>query len=115
MRIQNLEEGSLAKMISQEAADNGWPCLGEEVRQICQELQIPDINKYRIHKAELQKAIKFSHMEDMMKQFEFSKKLQDIIASDFNNLQPYFSDQNIEGARIKCKIRSKMLKKIPGN
>ena len=62
IRIQNLEEGSLAKMISQEAADNGWPCLGQEVRQICQELKIPDINTYRIHKAELQKALKFSHI-----------------------------------------------------
>ena len=54
-------------------------------------------------------------MEDMMKQFEFSKKLQNIKASDFKNLQPYFSDKNIENARIKFKIRTKMLKKIPGN
>ena len=27
MRIQNLEEGSLAKIVSQETDNNGWPCI----------------------------------------------------------------------------------------
>ena len=115
MRIQCLEEGSLAKMIYQEAEDNGWPGLGKEVRQICRELNIPDINLYRIQKAELQKALKFSHKEDMMKQFQSSKKLEDIKESNFNDIQPYFNDKNIENARIKFRIRTKMLKKVPGN
>ena len=35
--------------------------------------------------------------------------------SDFNDFQPYFNDKNIESARTKFKIRSKMLEKIPGN
>ena len=115
MRIQWLEEGSLAKMIYQEAEDNGWPGLGKEVRQICRELNIPDINLYRIQKAELQKALKFSHKEDMMKQFQSSKKLEDIKESNFDDIQPYFNDKNIENARIKFRIRTKMLKKVPGN
>ena len=51
----------------------------------------------------------------MMKQFDSSKKLQDIKVSDFNNIQPYFSDKNVENARIKFKIRIKLLKKITGN
>ena len=63
MRIQCLEEGSLAKMIYQEAEDNGWPGLGKEVRQICREINIPDIDSYKIQKADLQKALKFSHKE----------------------------------------------------
>ena len=113
MRIQNLEDGSLAKIIDQEAESNGWPGLGNEVRQICRELDIPDINSYRIQKAELQKAIQFSQKKDILKQFESSKKLQDIKESNFDDIQPYFHDKNIENARIKFRIRTKMLKKIP--
>ena len=111
MRIQNLEEGSLAKMVYLEAENNGWPGLGNEMRQICREFDIPDINSYRIQKAELQKAIKCSHKKDMMKQFESSKKLQDIKESNFDDIQPYFYDKNIKNARIKFRIRTQMLKK----
>ena len=114
MRIQNLEDGSLAKIIYQEAESNGWPGLGNEVRQICRELDIPDINSYRIQKAELQKAIQFSHKKDILKQFESSKKLQDIKESNFDDIQPYFHDKNIENARITFRIRTKMLKKSLG-
>ena len=73
MRIQNLEEGSLAKMIYLEAENKGWPGLGNEARQICRELDIPDNNSYRMQKAALQKAIQVSHKKHMMKQFESSK------------------------------------------
>ena len=77
-------------------------------------MKIPDINTYKIHKTELQKAIEASHREDLLKQFETSKKLEDIKNSDFDDVQPYFHDKNIENGRIKFKIRSKMLKKVPG-
>ena len=45
-----LEEGSLARLVYQEAEENGWLGLGMEVRLICKELNMPDINKYRMKK-----------------------------------------------------------------
>ena len=66
-------------------------------------------------KKEVQHAIRVSHYEDMMSQFESSRKLQDIKESDFTGLQPYFNDKNLENSRIKLKIRTKMLDKIPVN
>ena len=66
IRVQNLEEGSLAKLIYEEAEENNWPGLGRETRQICQELQIPDINKNKMLKKHLQLAIQKSHYEGMM-------------------------------------------------
>ena len=57
MRIQSLEDGSLAKVIYQEAEEKGWPGLGSEVREICQELNIEDLNKHIIEKIDIQKAI----------------------------------------------------------
>ena len=51
----------------------------------------------------------------MMNQVQNSKKLEDIKNSDFTKFQTYFNDSNINDARKKFKIRSKMLEKIPGN
>ena len=62
IRVQNLEEGSLVKMIGHEDECNGWPCLGKEVQQICQEIKISDIISLSIHKAKFQKAIQFLHV-----------------------------------------------------
>ena len=68
-----------------------------------------------MRKKDIQKAIRVSHDQDMMNQFESSKKLQDIKNSDFSSLQPYFGDKNLQNARTKFKIRTKMLENIPGN
>ena len=56
-----------------------------------------------------------SHFEDMMTQFESSSKLKNIKNSNFKEMQSYFNDRNLENSRMKFKIRTKMLQKIPGN
>jgi hypothetical protein len=93
----------------------GWPGLGREVRQICQEVGLPDINIQNVLKKDVKKAIQMSHHEDMLGQFENSRKLQDIKNDNFSTLQDYFNDKNLENSRMKFKIRTKMLEKIPGN
>ena len=115
LRIQNLEEGSLAKRMHEEAQKRGWPGLGKEVEDICKQINIPNINIQKVSKTIVQKAVEKSHFEDMMDQFVHSSKLQDIKNCDFKNIQPYFNDRNIENSRIKFKIRTKMLEKVPGN
>ena len=85
MRIQNLEKGSLAKVIYQEAEDLGWPGLGREVRHICKVINIPDLNRHRMMKKEVQQAIRVSHYKDMLSQFD----------------SPYFNDKNLENSRMK--------------
>ena len=51
----------------------------------------------------------------MIAKFESAKKLKDIKDDDFRQIQRYFNDKNIFNARLKFKIRSKMVDKIPGN
>jgi hypothetical protein len=114
-QIKSLPEGSLAQITYLEAESRGWPGLGQEVRQICLKIGIPDLNKYVIRKQEIQKAIQKSHYDDMMGMFEGSSKLQDIKNDDFRQIQEYFNDKNLETARTKFKIRTKMLENIPGN
>jgi hypothetical protein len=67
IRIQNLEEGSLALKVYEEAEKQGWPGLGKDVRNICKEIKLPDINLHRISKEDVQKAISNSHFEDILR------------------------------------------------
>ena len=94
----------MAKNIYVEAEANSWPGLGSEVREICKELKIEDLDKYSLTKEEIQQAVEKSHREDMMSQFEHSSKLQDIKNCDFSTYQTYFNDKSIENARSKFKI-----------
>ena len=115
IQIKALPDRSLAKVAYQEAESRVWPGLGQEVRQICANIGLSDINKYQVRKPDIQKAIKASHYKDMMSLFEGSSKLEDIKHDNFRVFQSYFNDKNLETARMKFKIRTKMLEKIPGN
>ena len=76
IRIQSLEEGSLAKTVHDAAEDRGWPGLGREVKEICRYIGMPDLNKHKFRKQEIKKAIETSHYKDMMSKFEDSKKIE---------------------------------------
>ena len=51
----------------------------------------------------------------MLQQFENSKKLKDIKDDNFRGLQDYFHDKNLTNARMKFKIRTKMVENVPAN
>ena len=53
--------------------------------------------------------------EKIFKEISLSHKLKDLIYEDFNGYAEYFKDKNIQDARIKFRIRTKMLKNIPTN
>jgi hypothetical protein len=108
-RIKALPEGSLAKITHEEAQLRGWPGLGRDVEKICTNIGIPNINNHNISKRDIQKAIRNSHYEYLMGQFEGSRKLQDIQNDDFTKIQDYFNDKNLNNARMIFKIRTKML------
>ena len=51
----------------------------------------------------------------MLSQFEASKKLEYIKNDNFRQMEEYFRDKNIVNARMKFKIRSKVVEKITEN
>ena len=65
--------------------------------------------------SEIQDAIFEAHHSSLLCQFETSKKLEAIKNDNFRQMQQYFNDKNLANARLKFKIRSKMVDKIPGN
>jgi hypothetical protein len=115
LQIQRLDKEALARQIYEQAEEHDWPGLGRDVRAICEEIQIPDINKYSIDKKEIRSLIYEGHYKGMIKMFDQSKKLQDIKNDDFRTFQNYFHDKNLYNARLKFKIRAKMVENVPGN
>ena len=72
LRIKRLDNKALAKQVYLQAEANGWPGLGSEVREICQEIQIQDLNKYEIEKQKIQEAIYEAHYKATLCLFENS-------------------------------------------
>ena len=61
-----------------EGKSMGWPGLWQEVKDICEEIGIIDVNEEPVSKVEIKKAIFDHHMKDMRKQMEKSSKLKNI-------------------------------------
>ena len=115
MRIKNLPNESLAKMIHEESMKNNWPGLGRDISQICNILKINDLNYNYLHINEIKKAIYHHHYNEMIEKIKRCKKLSDIQNDNFKYLQKYFYDKDINKARLKFKIRTQMVDNIPGN
>ena len=114
-QIQELDDTALAKKICQEADDRGWPGLKSEVKEICRQIGIEDLNKHNISKTHIKEAIFYSHYKSMKEDMSKSSKLEDIQNEDYRCIQPYFLDKSVSNTRLAFRIRTKMLEKIPGN
>ena len=51
----------------------------------------------------------------MVEKVKKQTKLEDIKEEDFRELQPYFDDKSVDNGRMAFRIRSQMVKDIPGN
>ena len=114
-RIQMQNTGCLAKQMYEESMDKGWPGLGKEVRDICSELGLSDLNSSEVTKEEIKEAIKHHHYKDMKAELDKSKKLSDIKHEDFSKVQNYFNGKSVEDTRMAFRVRSQLVPKIPCN
>ena len=76
---------------------------------------IPDVNEQIVSKCEIKKAIFENHYSDMVEKVKKQTKLEDIKDEDFRDVQPYFDDKSVDNGRMAFRIRSQMVKDIPGN
>ena len=115
IRIKRHETDVLCRQVYEQGRANGWPGLGMEVSQICQEIGIEDINDFYISKLEIRDALHNHHYKDVKEELGKSVKLEGIRHEDFSSVQKYFSDKSIESTRLAFRIRCLMVKDIPGN
>ena len=115
MRIRNHSEDTLCRQIYEEGKSKGWPGLGQEVKEICEIINIPDVNEVSLPKTVIKKAVFDHHHTEMKAEVMSMKKLDQIKNDDLIQVQGYFENKSIENARMSFKLRSQMLENIPGN
>ena len=105
----------MSRQVYEESCARGWPGLGEEVTQICREINIPDVNNVWVTKEEIKNAVRNHHYQDMKKELSDSKKLMDIKEEDFSEVQDYFKEKSIWNTRMAFKVWTKILTEIPAH
>ena len=115
MQIRSHDTDTLCRLIYEEGKSRGWPRLGQEVTDICQNLNIPDVNHNLVPKSVVKEAIFEHHYSEMKEEVSKMKKLYPIKDQDFREVQNHFMDKSIENGRTSFKFRSKMLEEIHGN
>ena len=103
-QIQNLEDTALAKRVCQEADTQQLPGLIQEVREICSQIGIKDINKYNVSKSQIKDAIFYSHYKSMKEELSSSRKLEDIQHEDYRQIQPYFKEKSVKNTLLRLEL-----------
>ena len=67
MHIRNHNEDALCKQIYEQGKSKGWPGLSKEVSEICEIINIPDVNETVLPKPVIKRAV-FKHHYDEMKE-----------------------------------------------
>ena len=71
VHLRNLDENSLASKIYKEQLEKGWPGLAKEAKEICEELDIENVNETKMGKNDFKRlvnnALKINH-EKMLRQ-----------------------------------------------
>ena len=95
MRIRSHEEDTLCRLIYEEGKKKGWPGLGKEVANICQELNIPDVNNESVSKVTIKEAIFNHHYAAMKEEMDGMTKMEPVKNDDFREKQEYFNSKSI--------------------
>jgi hypothetical protein len=116
--VRNLDDKDLAKQVWREQHYQGWPGLAREVKGICEDLGINDVNNTNYSKAELRRivgqACKSKDKEDMMKEMEGKSKVENLAAEGFE-AKGYLQAKPISQARELFRIRTSMTKGFKAN
>ena len=107
-RIQAQETTSLARQIYEKQLQLKLPGLAKEVTDICEKINIPDVNLFQVKKEDIEENIFFHHYKDMKVELEKSKKLDKIKHQDFTREQSYLEDKSLDRCRTRFRIRTEM-------
>ena len=98
----------MASEMYEEQVKMGWPGLAKEVKDICKEVGIEDVNKTEVTKEELKEAIFYHNYKEVKNELSSKGKLEDVKNENFTKVQDYMKNKNIQSARMMFSLRSKM-------
>ena len=112
LHLKDLEDESLASQIYREQVDKGWPGLAKEAKEICEELNIEDVNATTMTKSEFKRMMKGAldtRNETMLKEQATNKtKCRSIMQEDYGKKE-YMNEKKIEEVRLMFKTRVGLL------
>ena len=115
--VKQLDNKTLAKQIYDQQVENKWPGLAEETKEICERLNITDINLTPFDKYELKDVIKNAvKREDEVKmrnEMEGKTKTKNLVTESFS-LKSYFNEKSLTKTREIFRIRTNM-NELKGN
>ena len=103
---------TLAGRVYQEQLQQGWPGLAKEVVEICQSIQINNINENNVNKMEIKEAINAHHAAEAKEQM--GKKLIAIKDEEIGDAKEYMKTKCISDSRLQFRIKTNMLE-LKGN
>ena len=110
--IKSMDEKSLASQMYREQLEKGWPGLAKEAKEICEELEIEDINTSTLTKSEFKRLIKGAirtKNEAILKEMAHEKsKCKNIMKEDYGRKE-YMNEMKIEDVRFMFKGRVGLL------
>ena len=109
------QEGSLAHEIYEEQLKHDWPGLAKEVKEICEEIGVKNINEEDVSKEEVDDGIFYHNYKEMKLEICGYKKLEAIKNDDFTELPEYMNDKSLENSRMSFRIKSSLVNRIKMN
>ena len=114
-RIKGQKTDSLSKQILEDQKSNKWPGLSQEVTNICEEINIPDIKDCEISAREIKQAVFDHHYAEIKSKISSSKKMMSFKDENFKEVQDYMRGKSVENIRVAFRIRCEMVQEIRGN
>ena len=105
--IRTQEEGQLAREVLEEQLAMGFPGLGQEVRDICRELSLPDATVMDVQKSKIREAIQLSHLAKLRSDMAGKVKLEELSRSDMRQAQEYVG-WSVEECRMGFRLQTRM-------
>ena len=115
MKIQQQEPASLARRVYEEQLRLAWPGLAAEVTEICEKVNLPDVNHNIVRKEDIKEAIFWNHYANMKEDMEKFSKLEKIKHEDYRAEQDYMKDKSIEKIRSQFRIRTQLVAMFKDN
>ena len=107
LAVRNQEEGGLAKEVLEEQMAMGFPGLGQEVRQICLQVGLPDVTRMDVQPEEVRKCLKLDSLTQKKSDMAGMNKLQELSQSDIRVPQEYVS-WTVEECRMAYRLQTRM-------
>ena len=94
-RIRSQDPSILSRRIYTEQRSNKWPGLSREVEDICDQLDIPDINKTEMSSIDIKRAILEHHDRQVFEDVSKSKKMMQHKNDNFCKAQSYMEGKSV--------------------